>query len=295
LILGLSVYDAEQFGNNSTWMQEVQVSTSIAFSNRAADAIYNRTDLRMLAAANVSPPQPMAISPADLFIVLDRFFNQPTLAANYTSTTADLVSYFVAIFGLALVSEPKAEAIGAQDYLRSLLTLPLIWFQDNDLSNITTLNTTSSQPKPNLPSNFYVTIGLANSKSQIIIAQWTTICYMSLGLAIYAWCIACLLWAMRRQGPNISPFPLVDFASRVASGGMTETSTAKVLGRVAASPSFRKELESVRFFLGELGSGDHHGELDVAEGENGENEMKTLGFSTRKEGLKKLKRRVVYS
>ena len=102
---------------------------------------------------------------------------------------------------------------------------------------------------------------------------------------------------MRVQGPNISPFPLVDFASRVASGQPTDDSTMKRLSYLAAVPEIRKRLEDVRIFLRELNvesapTGSEMGPSVLAgAGQNKENieSSITIGFSTTATGLEKLR------
>ena len=52
---------------------------------------------------------------------------------------------------------------------------------------------------------------------------------MIIGIAIYAWCFAWLICGMQTQGPVISSFPILDFASRIASGGGWVESNEKMI------------------------------------------------------------------
>jgi hypothetical protein len=147
-------------------------------------------------------------------------------------------------------------------------------------------------PQPGLPSPLYVSASLAQSNTRLLIARWTVIIYMSLGVAILGWCLACLFWAMRIQGPSISPFPLVDFTSRVASGGMFEGSPAATLANVASTPRFRRRLQDMRLFLREWRDGDGGGVDDSDDGNGTDSGNRIMGFSTTKAGLERLERRI---
>jgi hypothetical protein len=159
------------------------------------------------------------VSSTDLFQVLDRFFVDPPLAANQTTTTLGVISWVIAYANTLSVS-PVGIA-DAKEVLRALLTIPMLWFQPNLLGN-STLSTTSrpfDRPRPDLPSKLYVTANLAPFQSRIIIAKWAVIVFTVLGSVLYLWGIAFLMWGIRIQGPKIGPFPLLEFAARVAAGG----------------------------------------------------------------------------
>ena len=79
------------------------------------------------------------------------------------------------------------------------------------------------------------------------------------------------------QVPGSSPYPIVDFASRVASGGTGENSATKAMLPVAIDSDPKKHLENVRLYLQEF----REEETTEIEGED----VKVIGFSTQPNGL----------
>jgi len=120
---------------------------------------------------------------------------------------------------------------------------------------------------------------------------------MVLGLGLYAWSITVMGWGMRIQGPYISSFPLVDFASRVASVGMADGSPADALSRTAAGSNVRVHLQGLRLFLREVGF-DHvdafERQAEDASGGLTETGNKTIGFSTKPDRYARLKLHEIY-
>jgi hypothetical protein len=164
----------------------------------------------------------------------------------------------------------------------------------NDLGSAKIPVITADTPTPDLPAYLYVTASLAKSNNRIVIAQWTVISFMVLGLGIYIWCLAWLSWAMTIQGPNISQFPIMDFASRIVSGGMAEDSLVPILAPLTNASAFRRNLEGVRIFLGDIwprgGSSEDNGPrvpgLGAPRGK--------IGFSTESAARQRLRKGVIY-
>ena len=59
---------------------------------------------------------------------------------------------------------------------------------------------------------------------------------------------------MTIDNPGFGHFPVVDFASRIASAGVSENSAVNVIGSVAAASrsGIRQRLKNVRLFLGDV-------------------------------------------
>jgi len=146
-------------------------------------------------------------------------------------------------------------------FLRSILafpvTVPRDWFSANGRYNNTT-------PIPNLPSNLYVAVSLAKSQLRLFISPWTVICYMSMRLGIVAWCTMCLIWAMGIRGPPISPFPLINFGSRVTSGARGTRSPARIFAEIAGTAlSCKKVPDEDRFVATDAAEPDCEGEVET--------------------------------
>ena len=280
---------------NLTWQQSNQVSASLAFSRRTANTIFARSNGTIIALENISDPSPQSVSPADLFFVLNRFFNDSSQV-----TTFDLIAWVSAYINVRLQPNTTTGASGAQLYLCSLLTAPQLWFQDNWMGGDTNvLNLFSNAPLPQLPSELYVPVSLAQQWSRILIARWTVIVYLSLTVGLYLWCIGGLSWGILGgiQGPRMSPYPLLDFAARVASGKIQKNSPAADIAGVASSLDIPERLEKTRLFLREIpgendrftmtmeGPGDHELSLPPAA---------TIGFVPGIDVFAKLRRRAVY-
>jgi hypothetical protein len=270
--------------NDTTWQQSAQIATTMTFYTRTADTFYSRSNGTLLGIADVSQARSVTILSADLFLVLDRFFNVPDESGNQSTTTQDFIRWVNTYINAYLLTTSAGELLDTENFLRSLLTLPLLWFQANGESN--TLAPHSDSLTPNLPSNLYVTASLSESQSRIVIAQWTTIVFMSIGLAIYAWCIAWLTWAMKIQGPNISFFPLLDFASRVASSESPLGEDFARLASTSQNSDIKEQLQDVRIYLRVTRRGSVDPQARSDEG------LAKIGFSTSAAG--RLKRGVNY-
>jgi hypothetical protein len=233
--------------NDTTWQQSTQIVTTMAFYKRTANTFYSRSNGTLLGIADLSQASSQTISPAELFLVLDRFFNVPDESGNQSTTTQDFIRWVNTYLNAYLLTASPGELLDTQNFLRSLLTLPLIWFQSNSESNVVAPH--SDSLTSNLPSNLYVTASLSQSESRIVISRWTTIVFMSVGLVVYAWCIAWLAWTMTIQGPNISFFPLLDFASRVASSESLLGEDFARLASTSRNSDIKEQLQDVKIYL----------------------------------------------
>lgn len=277
-------------------MQGVLISTSFAISRRTANTIYRRSNGNIIGIENVSHALPQAIYPSDLLHVLDIIYNDPPITTNSSpdpllSTTAGLV--FTTWGALSELVIAPGDSKGALTYLRTILVVPLQWFQDNDeSSSLGALSSLGLSARPNLPSNLYVNVIFAKSNSRILIPRWAVICYMSLGVGVFMWCIVWLIWGMRTQGSPITSFPLIDFASRVSTGGMINLSLTDTFKQISAGSRFRKSLQNITLFLGKIRDGNHQVQEDAV-GANIEGDSEKdwrIGFSTARGGLERLNR-----
>jgi len=231
--------------SNATWAQSIQISTSLSFSRRFGNTFYSRLDGKLLNVEELSKPSTEPISPTDLMYVFNRFFSDPPLAVNETTTTTASILWLSSYINVNSVSLAGSQAV--QTFLCELITLPLLLFQSNYVSGANEqVDLTPTQPKSGLPSESYVTVSLAETGNRIIVARWTVIVFASLALALYALCMG--LYLAMRSCVDISYFPLVDFASRVVAGGTGERSASQVLMGVTPS-HIRQSLQGKRLSL----------------------------------------------
>ena len=270
-----SIAKAGQCLNDTSWKLSVQISTSFAFARRTANTFYSRTNGSLLTIANVSDPSPLNIQPTDLLFVLDRFFGDAPLAPNQTSTTLSLLNY---VFNQVLPLQSPTRSSDGVLLLRSLLTVPVLWFQPNFMGgNISTTPIPTDIPRAGLPSELYTTAHWEKSNDRVVISLWTVIVFLALGTVIYVWCLALMTWAMSLQGPELSKFPLVDFASRIAAGRDLAKSPVDEIALAASGSGLKEKLQDVRLYLGDLTEQDVRDEID-SEGRSLKD--RKIGFST---------------
>ena len=268
---------------DTAWVDAIQIASTIAFSSRAANTIYSRSNGTLLTIENLSEAIPLTISPADIFLVLNTMFGNESLtpaqvAAQGYTIIDDFVSWVWSYVNQYVMYGSLG---GAEDFFRSLITIPLIWAQANGMNYSNSSTTKIDSPLPGLPSNLYTTAILAEGESRVVIARWTVIVFTVLSSLIFLWCILLLVWAMRTQGPRMSPWPLIDFGSRIATGVITESSTAECFSSLslARRSEIRKRLQGYRLFLRILPEGE-------ASGQNPGKEMIGLTASKRMKALR---------
>ena len=265
---------------NTSWVNSVQIASSFAFSSRTATTAYSRAHGTLLTIEDVHQGIPQTVSPVDILFVLNALFSTGPLtpaeaAVQGITVVGDFVDW---VWSYANQYVMYGSLYGAEDFFRSMVTIPLLWSQVNGPFN-STFATKIPGPYSGFPSDLYTTGQLARSENRIVIAKWTVIVYTILGSWMYLWCIMFLFWTMRIQGPRMSPWPLIDFGARLASGAVTEQSPSQSFAGVALAKQFeiRKQLEDRRVFLRVLpkGGGDSQDEANAG----GE----TIGLTTLKE------------
>ena len=269
-LLGISVCPYAQTLNQSclidtSWQADFQASTSFAFYLRNAATYYSLSNSTLLSLGHVASASPQNISPEEILQVFDQFFSDSNLPG--FSATQGLITYVATVFNvLSLAGLSPID--GPQDFLRSLLTLPPLLFQANLLSNTTSVIADPSAPRLSLPANLYVTATLATSQNAVGLALWTVIVYTSLGGFLLLLCLVGLTFAMRIQAPNISAFPLLDFASRITAGEMPAgASVASRMSQLSygSSGEYRAHLKADRIYVRGLPMQEQGREGQVAE------------------------------
>jgi hypothetical protein len=173
--------------------QSTQILTSIAISSRSATTVYSRSSEKLLQVRNISQASPEMISPADIFYCLENIFGLP----NSLNESDNAIRWMTTLLNQYLSS---GDLTGAQNYLRCVITFPLLWFQLNGF------------PGLNLPSSLYVTAALAKSIERSVISRWTAIFFTAAAIMVYLGCIISgLISGLHNYLPLISAFPLMDF------------------------------------------------------------------------------------
>jgi hypothetical protein len=238
------------------------------------DVMYAQFNSTIESVTNVRPPTTtQSLSSTDLNISLARIFG---LATN-GNTTTDSASGVLTSFLSNILNGNLDENI-YNDYLRSILTMPLLLFQPNSGLNLHATFRANSIAS-GLPSELYTTVDYANPVGRIIVSKWTILVYMTIAVSIYICCIAWLSWAMTLQKPRNSQFPLIDFAARALSKGSGDNTLAKVLVETTNGDdaTIREKLWNKIVFLGDI---DNAAMGEHADGDSNRREIGKIGFST---------------
>jgi hypothetical protein len=133
----------------------------------------------------------------------------------------------------------------------TLLALTVTLFNQNGL-NYWLINDPTT-PSSNLPEELYTTGVISNLVPRVIIAPWSVLVYLLVGIVILGFCVSSLGWSMTIQRPQITRFPLIDFAARILSRGFAEGSLANMLIELTAGDSamLRKSLLTTKVYLGD--------------------------------------------
>ena len=228
--LGVSgCFDDPTCFSNLTWTESLDFSVTIAFSQRAADVVYERaTPQDITAFSNLSHPTPEIIAPSDLFIAFESLFGpdytSTGMLGDGSSTTSNLLYNYIDVF--TGYNEDSAEPIDEiyVNTLGGLISLPILMFQptsgvgpnpDPDLT----------QPEVGLVPNLYFSLDLSESKIIAVIPRWVAIVYLVISAIIYACCIAAIVLSFQGPSPPVSSLEMIDFASKAVP--MTGKSTSR--------------------------------------------------------------------
>lgn len=199
----------------------------MSVSQRKADVIYSLANSSAISASNLSDPIPQFINSTSLIWGLFCIFG-PDNASTIVLGQSTTIGYLVAQLASGL-SAPGSPPIVRQNFFAGILTIPLLFFQQN-LVNQNLLSINFSTPIEDFPSDFFASVDLSESVVVGVIPHWTVIVYTAMSSAIFLLCITGICLASLVQGPGISSFPLVDFASRILTN--RENTLAKVLARL---------------------------------------------------------------
>ena len=228
------------------WNESITVETSIAFYNRSAKVAYSVFNSSILSVSELSDPSAVRVEPSDLLRIFDLFFSNFTQdIPNYTFPS--LLDNLI----LQLHFGDETTVFSSTYYLQSILTLPIILFQSNGVIKGQCMDYSSA---PNLSPQMHTTGQFTQSVNRIVLAEWTVVVFTFFAVLIYVWCLGCLSWAMTIQGPKISTFALIDFASRISSAGNYQDSMVPIMASVAhgSMSIIRESLQTVHLFFGEI-------------------------------------------
>jgi hypothetical protein len=198
-------------------------ATSMAVTRHTSDIVYANENGSILSVTNLSPPTTYNVQPSELLFAYNATFNNHSaLSLGTVISSAE---------GMGIADETTA--------IKAFLVLPFLLFQP--------MSVWLSQK--DYPSTNEATWSSGWAISRIMIQKWTVITFASIVVSVYLWCMGCLFWVGRRQSPPVTQFPLLDFASRIASG--------KDIIQVALSDAplrggFRQTLQEKELFLGNI-------------------------------------------
>lgn len=221
----------------------------MAISERTSNIVYS-TNSSILTGTDLSEPVPTTLNPKDLFLAFNLIFEtSPNGIANLNLTTDSLLLYLNSYLDVAGKTPTGVQATG---YLRALLAIPLLLFQQTWFNP--SLQPSPDEPVSGLDKAFYVTADLAHSAPRAFIPRWTVIFYTLVNLSVFLWCVGGMCVTLFIQRPPITPFELIDFASKVVSNRENQ-SMSTMLANISNGDEdiTRKTLEDKGLFVGDVG------------------------------------------
>ncbi|KAF2122772.1 hypothetical protein BDV96DRAFT_639340 [Lophiotrema nucula] len=133
--------------------------------------------------------------------------------------------------------------------LQSTLTFPLWLFNPNNYGNI---DLNDQQMSTNLPKEFYTKASLTRPFTKIVLDRGMLIAFIALeGLSLlFIWAVLVWLWVVNPELPQLSSYPLVDFAFKAKEQGHEGGGFGYGNGLVGADDKrIRRKLKDVRVTL----------------------------------------------
>jgi hypothetical protein len=170
-------------------------------------------------------------------------------SADPTSSNALLVN----ILGVGIDTAQVILPNDGLDYLRALMTFPLLYFQETWGSPTSPQYNDTAVVQGLLP-DMYIWVEFSESQTRVVIPDWTIILYIVMLLGVYIWCVGCLVLSLFIRGPPTTPHEVLDFATMVSGCRAVDATAIEVLGRVgpASSKAYRKALANETLFVGSL-------------------------------------------
>jgi len=145
---------------------------------------------------------------------------------NETLSPASANGQLLSMLAFAINPDNVPGASSILDTISSILTAPLLFFQQNYINPNSTSHS-SFVPIPGLASDLYASVDLATEIIVGVIPRWTAIVYTIILMAILLSCVTGVIASSLFDGPNVSSFPVIDFVSRVLTN--RESSLANAL------------------------------------------------------------------
>ena len=205
--------------NDYTWGNRTGASElAIYMEYNTFDVIYNSSG-NIISALDNNPTlsQTPVVKAADLMSIFNFTLAYQSLGDSNGNldpsyTGSNLITNVVTLLQASPGQETSDVFASENFFFLSFILAPVVTFLPPYLSHYAG----SSVPASLLsPKNLNVI--LTESVDRIYVALWTTIVYLVIAVALYAWCNFWLFWTMRLNSPPDSSFPLVDFVARVAA------------------------------------------------------------------------------
>ena|SRR5271156_867091 len=241
------------------WRETSPYILSLLVSHRTADAVYSLSNSSIISVSNYSAPAVQTIDASDLLTGFESMFG-PDISNGTLFSPASANGQLVSILATGLVAAGYPSVMRLQEF-GSILAMPLLFFQQNFWQS-GWLNPNPSAPVPNLEDDLYVDVELAKTIIIGVIPKWTVIVYSVISLTICTLCGMGIYLAAAVQGPRISSFPIVDFASRILAedclaaelsrlGGANDTDVQRALaGKVLFLRHLNGDLENMEEYHG---------------------------------------------
>jgi hypothetical protein len=274
--------------SDDTWTKSVSMTSTLAFYSQTASTTYSRDDYELLDASDFSKAQPLNISRVDIFTVMYTFFGVP--AQNASQAIDEVTSYFISwineYFYIYVEMNGTVGIEVANEGLRTLLTLPLLWFQPTSYAptgvGLNFANTTATD----LPASMTLTAHFAKGRVYVSLAPWTAIVYLV--VVIFGVILLAFLFFANISTPTIEPssFHAIDIASRLLSSEVKDDTVADRVLKLSSlkdKTEIDKMLETTKVYLRSI---------EVSVDDDGKD--KVIGFITYEKGGEPLRRNKKY-
>ena len=214
--------------------------------------MFSRSNSSIISVLSMSEANSDNTTSSDYMAAFENIFGPSISSGVYV----DVLSSNAIFVGMVCVAFDSAAMTLIEDgvrYLRALITFPLLYFQQT-WGSPTAPQYSDTSVVEGLSPSLYVSMSLSETQMHVVIPRWTVWLYTATLLAVYLWCLGCLVLSLFIRGPLTTPHEVLDFASMISGCRHVDESALQVLGKVGSgsSKAYRRELADKTLFVGRL-------------------------------------------
>ncbi|KAK1757960.1 hypothetical protein QBC47DRAFT_295213 [Echria macrotheca] len=214
---GLFLCDGVEDGKCEADNSTPKITTTMSFARREATVLAARSNLTIMGVSNITSPDPIAITTADVAAYMSAL----SWLLDYPAANIPAASSIIEIFwsNKQDLNNSFADGILLQSF-RSLLAFPVWLFNSNNYGNT---NLSTKVLNPGLPPDFYTTAAVV---APVVKLQFDTtllvifICLQGIVLIALWISLMWLFWPWQTSTtvpPAISAFPVADFLFKAST------------------------------------------------------------------------------